>query len=153
MVTNKLSKVIGKLKRLKYVYPQNAWISIYHSLSASHMNYRLLLWGTHVNRVSKLQKKPCQNHVNNKFLGYSEPLFKTLRLLKIEDVYKLKLMRFYYNLSYNLLPSYFNYNLGVINNAFPCQYELQQIARPLIRPQRTRLVCTELNVLFQLIQL
>ena len=66
---------------------------------------------------------------------------------------KLKLMKFYYNLSYNLLPSYFNYYLEVINNAFPCQYELRQIARPLIRPQRTRLVFTELNVLFQLIQL
>ena len=62
-------------------------------------------------------------------------------------------MKFYYNLSYNLLPSYFNYYLEVINNAFPCQYELRQIARPLIRPQRTRLVFTELNVLFQLIQL
>ena len=52
-------------------------------------------------------------------------------------------MKFYYNLSYNLLPSYFNYYLEVINNAFPCQYELRQIARPLIRPQRTRLVFTE----------
>ena len=62
-------------------------------------------------------------------------------------------MKFYYNLSYNLLPLYFNYYLEVINNVFPCQYELRQIARPLIRPQRTRLVFTESNVLFQLIQL
>ena len=90
---------------------------------------------------------------NSEYLAHSEPLFKTLKLLKIEDLYKLKLMKFYYNLSYNLLPSYFNYYLEVINNAFPCQYELRQIARPLIRPQRTRLVFTELNVLFQLIQL
>ena len=71
------------------------------------------------------------------------------KLLKIEDVYKLKLMKFYYN----VLPSYFNYYWEVINNGFPCQYELRQIARPLIRPQRTRLVFTESNVLFQLIQL
>ena len=62
-------------------------------------------------------------------------------------------MKFYYNLSYNLLPSNFNYYLEVINNAFPCQYELRQIVRPLIRPQRTRLVFIESHVLFQLIQL
>ena len=62
-------------------------------------------------------------------------------------------MKFYYNLSYNLLPSYFNYYLEVINNAFPCQYELRQITRPLICLQRTQLVFTESNGLFQLIQL
>ena len=60
---NKLLKVIGIFNRLKHVYPQNALLSIYHSLFATHLNYGLLLWGTHVNRVSKLQKKTCQNHV------------------------------------------------------------------------------------------
>ena len=30
MVTNKLSKVIGILTRLKHVYPQNAFLLIYH---------------------------------------------------------------------------------------------------------------------------
>ena len=90
---------------------------------------------------------------NSEYLAHNEPLFKTLKILKIEDLYKLKLMKFYYNLSYNLLPSYFNYYLEVINNVFPCQYELRHIARPLIRPQRTRLVFTESNILFQLIQL
>ena len=91
---------------------------------------------------------------NSEYLAnHCEPSFKTLKSLKFEDLYNLKLMKFYYNLSYNLLPSYFNYYLEVINNVFPCQYELRQIARPLIRPQRTRLVFIESNVLFQLIQL
>ena len=54
MVTNKLSKVIGILNRLKHVYPQNALLSLYHYHFASHLNG---------NRVSKLQKKPCENHV------------------------------------------------------------------------------------------
>ena len=39
MVTNKLSKVMGILNRLKHVYPQNALISVYHYLFASHLNY------------------------------------------------------------------------------------------------------------------
>ena len=122
MVTNKLSKVIGIINRLKH--PQNAFLSIYHSLFASHLHYGLLLWGTHVNRISKLQKKPVRIMSKSEYVSHSESLYKTLKLLKIEDVYKLKLMKFYFNLSYNLLPSYFNYYLDVINNAFPCQYEL-----------------------------
>ena len=70
---------------------------------------------------------------NIEYLAHSKPLFKTLKLLKIEDLYKLKLMKFYYNLSYNLLPSYFNCYLEVINNAFPYQYELRQIAVVVVR--------------------
>ena len=69
-------------------------------------------------------KNPVRIMSNSEYVAHSEPLFKTLTLLKIEDVYKLKLMMFYYNLSYHLLPSYFNYYVEVINNAFPCQYEL-----------------------------
>ena len=67
---------------------------------------------------------------NSEYLAGNDPLLKTLTLLKIEDAYKLKLMKFYYKLSYNLLPSYFNYYLAVINNAFPCQYELRPVAVP-----------------------
>jgi len=153
MVTNKLAKVIGILSRLKFVYPQNALISIYHSLFASHMNYGLLLWGTQVNRVSKLQKKAMRIISNSEYLAHSEPIFKTLKLLKIEDLFKLKLMKFYYNLSYNLLPSYFDHYLEVINEDLPCQYQLRHTARPLIRPPRTRLVFAESSLLFQLIKL
>ena len=64
---------------------------------------------------------------NCEYFAHTEPLFKTLKLRKIEDAYKLKLMKFCYNFSYNLLPSYFNYYLEVINTAFSCQYELRQI--------------------------
>ena len=93
--------------------------------------------GAYVNRVSKLRPKTGKIMANSKYIAHSAPLFKTLNLLKIQDVYKLQLMKFYYNLSYNLLPSYFNYYLEVVNNAFLCEYERRQIARPLIRPQRT----------------
>ena len=97
MVTNKLSKVIGILIRLKHVYPQNALLSICHSLFATHLNYGLLLWGTHVNRVSKSQRKTVRIMYNSEYFAHSEPLFKTLKFLKIEDLCKLKLMKFYYN--------------------------------------------------------
>ena len=69
MVTNKLSKVSGILYRLKHVYPQNELLSIYHSRFASHLNYGLLLWGTHVNRVSKLQNKTVRIMSNSEYVS------------------------------------------------------------------------------------
>ena len=40
----------------KHGYQKNALLSICHSLFASHLNYGLLLWGTH-EIISNLKKK------------------------------------------------------------------------------------------------
>ena len=56
IITNKLSKVIGILNRLKNIYTQQALLSIYNVLFLSHITYGLLLWGNQVEHVSKLQK-------------------------------------------------------------------------------------------------
>ena len=153
MITNKLSKVIGILNRLKHIYPQQALLSIYNALFLSHMTYGLLLWGNQVVQVSKLQKKSIRLITGSEYLAHSEPLFKELELLKIEDLYKLKILKFYYNLSYGLLPSYFDCYLDVLNVNTPCGYELRQSARPKIRLPRTRLIFTESCLLYQLIKL
>ena len=86
-------------------------------------------------------------------MAHSEPLLKELELLKIEDLYILRILKFYYNLSYVLLPSYFNCYLDVLNVNTPCVYELQQSARPKIRLPRTILIFTESCLLYQLIKL
>ena len=64
----------------------------------------------------KITEKNARIISNSEYPAHSEPLFKTLNLPKIEDLCKLKLMKLYYNLLYNLLPSYFTYYLEVINN-------------------------------------
>ena len=52
----------------------------------SHMTYGLLLWGNQVEQVS------IQLIIGSEYLAHSEPLFKELELLKIEDLYKLKIL-------------------------------------------------------------
>ena len=66
------------------------------------MTYGLLLWANQVEQVSKLQKKSVRLITGSEFLAHSEPLFKEFELLKIEDLYKLKILKFYYNLCYGL---------------------------------------------------
>ena len=45
------------------------------------------------------RKNPVRIIYNSEYLAHSELIFKTLQLFKIDDLYKLKLMKFYYNLS------------------------------------------------------
>ena len=57
MITIKLSKVVGIINKLKYVYSKAALMTLYTSLFLSHINYGLLLWGTDIARAFLLQKK------------------------------------------------------------------------------------------------
>ena len=100
-----------------------------------------------------MQKKSLRIITGSEYLAHTEPLFKALEILKVEDLHNLKLLKFYYNLSYELLPTYFDCYLEVINKKPPGNYKLRSSARPVIRMPRTRLVFTESSVLYQLIQL
>ena len=57
MVAKKISKVTGKLYRLKNIFPENVLFVLYNSLIVSYINYGLLLWGVHVHKLEHLQKK------------------------------------------------------------------------------------------------
>ena len=67
MITNKLSKIIGILHRLNYIYPKHILLTIYNSLFIPHVNFGSLVWGTTIERISKLQKK-SSTHNNTQSL-------------------------------------------------------------------------------------
>ena len=50
-------RIIGILHRLKYIYPEDILLTIYYSLFIPHVNFGSLVWGTTIERISKLQKK------------------------------------------------------------------------------------------------
>ena len=56
----------------------------------------------------KLQKRVMRIITCSKYNAHSEPLFKELKLLKLEDIRKLQELKFYYKLVHKQLPSYFN---------------------------------------------
>ena len=73
-----------------------------------HLLYCLIIWGFKSKRIFKLQKKVIRIISLKKMRVHSDPLFKNLKIMKIHDLYKLKLLKFYYKYLNNLLPSYFN---------------------------------------------
>ena len=87
MLTNKLSKVLGILNRLKYIYPQHILLIIYNSLFMSHVNYGNILWGSCSNKIANLQKKAIRILTNSRYHEHTEPLLKAYGLLKVQDIY------------------------------------------------------------------
>jgi hypothetical protein len=114
-ISNKISRSIGILNKLKYFLPFNAKFFIYNSLILSHLNFGILAWGYQCDRIVKLQKRAIRILSLSKYNAHTEPIFKALKLLKINDILKLQILKFYYKFKNNKLPYYLQ-NLPFINN-------------------------------------
>ena len=86
-ISNKCAKMIGILNRLKYILLLEIFI-LYNSLILSHINYCIMAWGYKGNRLIKILKKAVRIITLSGYNSHTEPLFKQLNLLKIEDQLK-----------------------------------------------------------------
>jgi len=80
---------------------------IYTTLIVPHFNYCLLIWGCNMQRITKLQKRAIRIISLNHYTAHTEPIFKSLNLLKLQDIYRLRLYKFYYRLENATYPQYF----------------------------------------------
>ena len=134
--------------RLKHIFPKEILLTLYNTLIYSYINYGLLVWGIESIRIEALQKKAIRLVTNSAYIAHTTPLFIEEGLLKVQDIFKLKLLKFYYKLSNNLLPPYFESYLDVINREPPRALRQHFIHQPMIK--RSYAECTPL---FQLIKL
>ena len=89
--------------RIKSILQANSLLKMYNALIMPHFNYCLLAWGSNIKA------------------GHTEPISKKLQVVKLTDMFRISAWKFYYKLSNNLLPSYFNYmkpSLPVICNYY-----------------------------------
>ena len=147
-VRNKVSKVVGILYRLKNSFPMYILQTLYNSLIVSYINYGLLLWRVESHRVESLQKKAIRLITNNNYSTHTTPLFIERGLLKVQDMFKLKLLKFYYKLSYDLVPSYFQTYREVIERE-----ATRDLMQHCIHPPLIKRVYAECSPLIQLIKL
>ena len=93
--------------------------------------------------MEKLQRKAALLITNCKYIAHTNPLFKRLQLLKIVDIFKPRVLKFYYKLYNGLLPAYFYVFLDFITR--------EPHRNPLIHQPVLRTKYAESNLLFQLI--
>ena len=92
-ISNKISKTIALLRLLRYIFPKKILKLIYMSLIYSYLNYCNIIWGGAYDIVLQplyiLQKKAIRLISNSHYLEHTEPLFKSLELLNIYQIFKL----------------------------------------------------------------
>ena len=86
-----MSQTIGVINKLKHLIPQKTLLTIYNSLILPHINYSILAWGHDSNRILKLQ--PI---AQGSFYTHSDPIFKKLNILKVNDIHLHQQLKLYF---------------------------------------------------------
>ena len=115
-IRNKLSKVTGVLNKLKHMIPKCSLITLYNLLVLPHLNYGILLWGACGQSLFKNQKRIIRIINLSRFNAHTEPIFKSLKLLKLNDICTLHELKFCHRLENNILPQYFCNNIFIKNS-------------------------------------
>ncbi len=121
-ISNKISKSIGILNKLKHFIPIKIKILIYNSLILSYLNYCILAQGYQCNRLIKLHKKTVRIVSLSKFNQHTKPILKELKLLKIKGILQLQELKLFYKYKKNKLPSYLQ-NMPLQPNSDIHKYE------------------------------
>ena len=91
-VSTKVSRVIGLLHKLKYVFLLYILRMIYNSLILPHFNYSLLAWGCKCQNIKILQKRAIRIVHFRSSIAHTEPILKTMNQLKLSDMYTCHLL-------------------------------------------------------------
>ena len=87
---------------LKHTLPlhilRTLYNTLYNTLIPPHLCYRLLLLGNDSRRLHKLQNRAIRNNTCSKYNAHTEPLHKTLNILKLPAMYDLQLYQLYYKI-------------------------------------------------------
>jgi len=107
-ISSKISRTLGIMGRLKRFLPLNILRTLYTSLILPHLNFGVLAWGFQPLRLFTLQKKAVRLITNSKYNSHTSGIFKSLNLLKLDDIFKVQLLKFYFKLKKGSLPAYWN---------------------------------------------
>ena len=91
LISQKISRVVGIMYRLKHIYPQAELLTLYSALIVPHLTYCLLTWGSKIvpnHLLHLLQKKAyfaSQDYISHMNLQCTS-ICKEYRVLKIFDM-------------------------------------------------------------------
>ena len=113
------------MKRLKKFLPQNIMKMLYNSLVLPHLTYGIILCGKKLKRLRKLQKWALRTIVNAKYNAHSAPILSKLKLLSVDDIYKITAIKIFHKYKNDKLPPFFS-NIFELNEPMPeHNYELR----------------------------
>ena len=108
-LTQRLSRISALFYRVKNLMPTFVLKTMYHAHVTSILSYCNIIWSntyfTHLDPLIKSQKRLIRLLTNSEFLAHTEPLFKQLQLLNIENLRRYCLAIYFYKNQRLLLPA------------------------------------------------
>ena len=110
-ISSKISKSLAILRLLKYTFPKQILKTLYMSLIQPYFNYCNIIWGaadkTTIEPLFILQKKAIRLVNRVHYLEHTKPLFESMKILSIYQLYDLNCILFIYKcLNSNKYPSF-----------------------------------------------
>ena len=119
-LSKKLARTCGMFFKIRNLLPLDVLICLYNALFLSFLQYGLIVWGqtyaSYIEPVFRLQKKAIRAISFQPRLSPSLPIFKDLKLLKLSDIFELRLLTFVFDSVNKTSPECFH-NFFVFNSS------------------------------------
>ena len=111
-LSKKLARTGGMFFKVRHFLPIYVLICLYNSLFSPFLQYVILVWGltykSYINPVFLLQKRVIRAIAFESSTSHSPPIFSGLKILKLCDLFQLKLLTFVYESICKISPSCFH---------------------------------------------
>ena len=108
-LSKKLARTCGMFFKIRHFLPIHVLVCLYNSLFSPFLQYGILIWGltyeTHINPVFLLQQRAVRAISFEHYTAPSTPIFSDLKILKLQDLFHLKLLTFVYECVNKISPS------------------------------------------------
>ena len=112
MIVNKMSKVVGIFRKIRYKLNSVVLKQLYHTLLEPYITYCSSIWASphktvKLNRVLLLQKSAIRIISHSHYIAHTNPLFSSLKILKVYDIAKTAILVLMHKSRNNTLPHKF----------------------------------------------
>ena len=111
-LSKKLARTCGIFFKLRHLLPLNVLVCLYYSLFSSFLQYGLIVWGlafdSYIKPIYVLQKKVLRAISFQPSCSPSAPIFHRTNILRLYDLFDLKLASFVYESVHKISPVHFH---------------------------------------------
>ena len=145
MLCNKISKSLYIINRVKNFLPRKSLCTLYYSLVHTHLNYCASIFGcatkTKLKPLFLKQKQAIRVITNSQYRAHTNPLFKELNIMPLNELIVFSQLKFMYKFKNNMLPLSFaetwitnrernpNLNLRNADNIYIPPHRLETLKR------------------------
>ena len=108
MLCNKISKSLYIINRVKNLLPRKSLCTLYFSLVHTHLNYCASIFGcatkTKLKPLVVKQKQAIRVITNSQYRAHTNPLFKELNIMPLNELIVFSQLKFMYKFKNNMLP-------------------------------------------------